>query len=85
MKNIVCIYRPPDKNFKSFIDYLNSVLGNFGEEPTIVTDDMNIDVLSINENYTIWYIETMSSFGFVNETNIPTYVLPVNGEEKLYL
>ena len=62
--NIVCIYRPPGKNFESFTDYLNSVLENLGEVQTIVTGDINIDVLSTNEHKTIRYIETMSSFGF---------------------
>ena len=51
--------------------YLNSVLENLGEEQTIVTGDT-----------TIQYVETMSSFGFVNEINIPTYVSPISGEEK---
>ena len=80
--NIVCIYRPPGKNFEIFIDYLNSVLENLDEEQTIVTGDINIDVLSTNEHKTIRYIETMSSFGFVTEINIPTYVSPISGEEK---
>ena len=70
--NIISIYRPPGKNFESFIHYLNSVLENLGEEQTIVTGDINIDVLLTNENKTIRYIETMRSFGFVNEINIPT-------------
>ena len=72
--NIVCIiYPPPGKNFESFIDYLNSVLENLGEKQTIVTGDINIDVLSTNEHKTIRYIETMSSFGFVNEINNLAY------------
>ena len=78
--NIVRIYRPPGKNFVSLIDYVNSLLDNLGEEQTIVTGDINIDVLSTNDHKTIRYIETMSSFGFVNEINIPAYGSPISGE-----
>ena len=72
--NVVSIYRPPCKPFIGFENFLSNILEDVGVEKLILARDMNID--TDIEPHTARYIELVSSYGFVNVIDLPTYISP---------
>ena len=78
--NLIAVYRPPSKPIAEFFNQLSSMLQHVGNNCTVLTGDFNINSLS-NDLLCNEYINLMTSFGFVNEINIPTYVSPITGSD----
>ena len=81
--NLGAIYRPPHKSISSFNDQLEIILPNLATSRTVIAGDMNIDVLKADKcKLTSDYLNMMSSFGFANGINIPTYESPATNTES---
>ena len=77
--NLCIVYRPPDKPIPGFVTFCNTLLEDFTNRKLVLMGDLNLDVLSDERSRPLTdFINTMNSFGFINEVNLPTYVLPSN-------
>ena len=81
---ICCIYRPPHKSVPLFLDSLEQKCEFLSTGKSIVVGDINIDISQRN-NSVSHYTDIVTSFGFVNEITLNTYVSPIMNEEKSLL
>ena len=76
--NVISVYRPPSRSINDFLLKLNNILELCNGSPTLLAGDFNIDVKNYssahNENLTV----LMTSHGFKNDINLPTYVSPIS-------
>ena len=78
---ISCMYRPPNRSIPLFFDHLQELLDLLCDKRCILIGDFNINV-SIYSNTVREYSDILSSYGFVNEINIKTYISPVTNQDK---
>ena len=81
---ISCFYRPPNRPLTPFFEYLQNIFDFLCENKSIIVGDFNIDISSFSSTVS-QYIDISTSYGFVNEVNINTYVSPITYQDKSIL
>lgn len=79
--NLIGIYRPPmESNVLNFINEINDILSNINSGyNTIVTGDMNIDLLEPS-NFGNQFVDFMHSFSFNSCITVPTRVTNISSK-----
>ena len=72
------IYQPPNKPVTDFTQFISGAMRYTNRFHTVFAGDLKIDFMNIS-NVTRIYINTFHPFSFVNEINLPTFILPSNG------
>ena len=73
--NICGIYRPPNNSVTDFLSLFDQILYKTSDTKTIITGDINIDINETCPNSSN-YTDMLTSYGFSNFINQPTYVSP---------
>ena len=69
------IYRPSNKPVTDFTQFFSGAMEHTNRFHTVLAGDFNIDVRK-NSFATRNYINTFHQYSFVNENNLPSFILP---------
>ena len=77
------IYRPPNKSVPNFLLHMSDILSSLSNTRSVICGDFNLDIMKLNEcNQVSDYVDVMSSYGFINSFDIPTYVSPITNSDS---
>ena len=69
------IYRHPSGNSSHFVKDLDRSLENIGDDvTTILTGDLNIDIIKIKNEITLEYVSTLMSYGYLPYITLPSRI-----------
>ena len=69
------IYRHPNGNSSHFVKDLENI-GN--DVTTILTGDLNIDMIKIENEITLGYVSTLMSYGYLPYITLPSGIILCN-------
>ena len=68
------IYRPPDGDSENFLQFITNVLEDVNGSQSLLVGDFNYNVLNPNNRRVNDYSNLLTSYGYINEVNSPTFV-----------